>query len=83
MTNQNYYLSKFMSWFLRHNLENSGIQYDPGGWVRVSDLINYYNINYSNRNSISDCNSHSKSLDREIFLAWTKVETSRDSRGVG
>lgn len=53
MTNQNYHLSKFMSWFLRHNLENSGITYDPGGWVKVSDLINYYNINYSNRNSIT------------------------------
>ena len=46
-------LSKFMSWFLRHNLENSGITYDPGGWIKVSDLINYYNINYSNRNSIT------------------------------
>ena len=46
-------LSRFMSWFLRHNLENSGIQYDPGGWVKVSDLINYYNINYSSRNSIT------------------------------
>jgi len=53
MTNQNYHLSKFMSWFLRHNLENSGITYDPGGWVRVSDLINYYNINYSNKNIIT------------------------------
>ena len=53
MTNQNYHLSKFTSWFLRHNLENSGITYDPGGWVRVSDLINYYNINYSNKNSIT------------------------------
>ena len=46
-------LSKFMSWFLRHNLENSGITYDPGGWVKVTDLINYYNINYSTRNSIT------------------------------
>ena len=46
-------LSKFMAWFLRHNLENSGITYDPGGWVKVSDLINYYNINYSSRNSIT------------------------------
>lgn len=46
-------LSKFMSWFLRHNLENSGITYDPGGWVKVSDLINYYNINYSARNRIT------------------------------
>jgi len=53
MVNFNVKLSKFMSWFLRHNLENSGITYDPGGWVRVSDLINYYNINYSNSNSIT------------------------------
>lgn len=53
MVNFNVELSKFMSWFLRHNLENSGITYDPGGWVRVSDLINYYNINYSNRNCIT------------------------------
>ena len=53
MTYFNVRLSKFMSWFLRHNLENSGIIYDPGGWVKVIDLINYYNINYSNKNSIT------------------------------
>ena len=53
MDYSNVRLSKFMSWFLRHNLENSGITYDPGGWIKVSDLINYYNINYSNRNSIT------------------------------
>ena len=53
MVNFNVRLSKFMSWLLRHNLENSGIIYDSGGWIKVLDLINYYNINYSNRNSIT------------------------------
>ena len=53
MLNINVRLSKFMSWFLRHNLENSGITYDLGGWVKVTDLINYYNINYSTRYSIT------------------------------
>ena len=75
MVNFNVELSKFMSWFLRHNLENSGITYDPGGWVRVSDLINYYNINYSTRNSIT--------IDNIVEVVKNCVKQRFSTRGEG
>ena len=75
MTNHNIRLSKFMSWFLRHNLENSGITYDPGGWIKVTDLINYYNINYSTRNSIT--------IDNIVEVVKTCVKQRFSTRGEG
>ena len=34
-------LSKFLSWLLRHGLEEYNLEYDEEGWVHVEELLNH------------------------------------------